>query len=40
MTRASGATRIGSRFFRGGLGYAGPCFPRDVQSFGQRYAQS
>ena len=33
ITRAVGGdSRIGGRFFRGGLGYAGPCFPRDVQS--------
>jgi UDPglucose 6-dehydrogenase len=33
VTRAVGSdSRIGAKFFRGGLGYAGPCFPRDVQS--------
>lgn len=35
VTRAVGGdSRIGQRYFRGGLGYAGPCFPRDVQSLG------
>lgn len=33
VTQAVGGdSRIGRRYFRGGLGYAGPCFPRDVQS--------
>jgi UDPglucose 6-dehydrogenase len=33
VTRAVGSdSRIGTKFFRGGLGYAGPCFPRDVQA--------
>ena len=26
-------TRIGRRFFRGGVGYGGPCFPRDNAAF-------
>jgi UDPglucose 6-dehydrogenase len=26
--------RIGSRFFKGGLGYGGPCFPRDTVAMG------
>lgn len=31
VTRAIGADRrIGARYLRGGLGYGGPCFPRDV----------
>ena len=40
VTRAVGSdSRIGSRFFRGGLGYAGPCFPRDVQSLRTLWAE-
>lgn len=27
-------TRIGARSLRGGLGYGGPCFPRDSKAFG------
>ncbi|MCC6354823.1 MAG: UDP-glucose/GDP-mannose dehydrogenase family protein [Verrucomicrobiae bacterium] len=35
VTRALGAdARIGSRYLRGGLGYGGPCFPRDNQALG------
>lgn len=26
-------SRIGSKYFRGGTSYGGPCFPRDIQAF-------
>jgi UDPglucose 6-dehydrogenase len=35
VTKAIGSdSRIGTRYLRGGLGYAGPCFPRDDIAFG------
>lgn len=35
VTRALGSdARIGSRYLRGGLGYGGPCFPRDNLALG------
>jgi UDPglucose 6-dehydrogenase len=34
ITNALGAdTRIGSKYLKGGLGFGGPCFPRDNQAF-------
>ena len=34
VTRAVGSDpRIGSKYFTGGLGFSGPCFPRDTKSF-------
>ncbi len=34
VTRAVGLdSRIGSKYLRGGLGYGGPCFPRDNRAF-------
>ncbi len=34
VTNALGSdTRIGSKYLRGGLGYGGPCFPRDNRAF-------
>ena len=34
VTNAMGAdTRIGRKAFRGGVGYGGPCFPRDIKAF-------
>lgn len=34
VTRALGTdTRIGSRYLKGGLGFGGPCFPRDTVAF-------
>lgn len=34
VTQAVGSDpRIGSKYFMGGLGFAGPCFPRDTKSF-------
>ncbi len=36
VTQAVGSDpRIGSKYFKGGLGFAGPCFPRDTRSFAQ-----
>ncbi len=38
ITEAIGAdSRIGSKYIKGGLGFAGPCFPRDNLAF-QRFA--
>lgn len=35
VTKALGAdTRIGARYLKGGLGYGGPCFPRDNLALG------
>lgn len=34
VTDALGSdTRVGPKYFRGGLGYGGPCFPRDNRAF-------
>lgn len=38
VTRAIGAdTRVGGKYLKGGLGFGGPCFPRDNLAF-QRFA--
>ena len=35
VTKALGHdTRVGSKYFKGGLGFGGPCFPRDNKAFG------
>lgn len=40
ITGALGAdTRIGGKYLRGGLGFGGPCFPRDNVAF-QRFAEN
>jgi UDPglucose 6-dehydrogenase len=39
ITNAVGAdTRVGNKYLKGGLGFAGPCFPRDNFAF-QRFAE-
>lgn len=40
VTKAIGAdSRVGSKCLKGGLGFGGPCFPRDNQAF-QRFSQA